>query len=108
MARLRRAISIGGRCWDDVQRIGNPGRNLPSFDLLCACAQKTSCEQWFVSAGGYEKDRTEASRLARLWDGQAVALSGLTTHHVLGEAWLNDRLPQLLEQLLDIAGRPAR
>lgn len=105
MARLNRAISIGGRQWDDVQRIAQHGRRLPAFDPLCACANPGTCEPWFVSADGHEKDCEVACHHARIWGGQAIVLPRLKTHHVLGEAWLNGNLPQVLAQLLNPSAR---
>lgn len=100
LAGLTRAVSIAGRPWDDVQRIGAQGAAVPAFDPLCACARPSSCAQWFVSAANHGKDLAMARRHAELWHGRVLALPALQTHHVLGEAWLSGQLPALLDLLL--------
>lgn len=106
MANLGRAISIGGRQWDDVARIGEPGRHLPAYDPLCACRSLDQSEHWFVSAAGHSTDLKAAEQYAALWGGRAIALPDLHSHHVLGEAWLTGQLPQVLQFLLDEPAAP--
>lgn len=103
MLGLPRAISLGGRFWNDIARINTAAR-LPVYDPLCACRAPSSCHFVFASASGHTADTLSARQLATVFGGSAFAVPHLNSHHILGEAWLTNQLPPLLSELLDVPG----
>lgn len=100
MAGAERAISIGGRPWNDVTRIAGRAPIPPAFDLLCDCLRRKSRNLLFVHAAGHGADRAAATLLAGRTGGRTLGVMGLTNHAVLGHLWMRGAVPHFLATIL--------
>lgn len=98
-------VAIGARRWNDIARLTSDPAATQPFDLICDCLKRTPRNIVLVHSASHIRDEIEALQMARLTGGTPVAIAGLSSHHVLAEAWLSGNLAELLDRLLAPAGQ---
>lgn len=96
------SVSIGGRRWNDISRIAETNLETPPFDNICACLLPADRSMIYVYSASHQKDKDEAHAMVALTGGVTMPISSATTHHVLGELWINNKLPMFLNAVLDV------
>lgn len=104
----KRAIGVGAVFpWHINLLQASHKPHVPAFDSLCSCGPGQDVDCVAAFSAGFERDRVDAERLARMAHVRLMGFKEYANHNLIYLLYVDGALPAFLGQMLDFDVAPA-